>query len=55
MVTALAGRKTYLVAFALVVYEVAGYLLGQKATLDVKVILEGLGLAALRAGIGRRS
>jgi hypothetical protein len=53
MLAKLAGKKTYLIAFALVVYEVAGYLLGQTDAIDMHVVLEGLGLAALRAGIAK--
>ena len=49
----LQGKKTYLIALAMVAYEVIGYLLGKNPTLDVKAILEGLGLAALRAGVSK--
>ena len=49
----LKGRKTYLVAAALIAYEVLGYLLGKTPGIDVKTILEGLGLAALRAGVAK--
>ena len=48
------GKKTYLVALAMVAYEVGGYLLGRSAMPDIKIILEGLGLAALRAGIASK-
>ena len=51
MLTAISGYKTYIVAAALILYEVLGYLLGKSPTLDVRTILEGAGLATLRAAI----
>lgn len=48
----LAGYKTYIVAFGMVAYQVIGYLLGGPVP-DINVVLEGLGLAALRAGIAK--
>ena len=50
----LKGKKTYLIALAMVLYEVGGYLLGKNAMPDMKIILEGLGLATLRAGIAKK-
>ena len=50
----LKGKKTYLVALAMVAYELGGYLLGKSAMPDIKIILEGLGLATLRAGIAKK-
>ena len=49
----LSGYKTYLVAAGMIVYEVLGYLLGIKDSVDTKTILEALGLAALRQGVKR--
>lgn len=49
----LQGAKTYLVAAGMVVYALLGYLLGYTDSIDPKVILEALGLAALRAGISK--
>ena len=53
MLNALAGRKTYIVAGLLIVYELLGYLLGKSDGVDMKTILEGLGLATLRAGVSK--
>lgn len=50
---ALAGKKTYYVAAALILYEVLGYLLGKSDHVDAKTIIEGIGLATLRAAIGK--
>ena len=47
-----AGKKTYVVAAAMVVYELLGYLLNGTAP-NINTILNGLGLAALRAGIAK--
>ena len=49
----LRGRKTYVIAAALIAYELLGYLLGKSDGVDMKTILEGLGLATLRAGISK--
>lgn len=51
MLNILIGKKTYIVALSMVLYEILGYLLGKTQTLDVKTILEGMGLAALRNAI----
>ena len=48
----LSGMKTYIIAAAMVAYQVIGYLLGG-AVPDINMVLEGLGLAALRAGIAK--
>lgn len=48
------GKKTYLVAGLMVVYAVSGWLLGKSPDVDWSMILEGLGLAALRAGVAKR-
>lgn len=47
------GIKTYLVAAAMLVYELLGYFLGKHPDLDMKTVFEALGLAALRAGIAK--
>jgi len=48
----LSGKKTYFVAFLMFVYAVLGAVIGQLDQLEViKLILESLGLASLRAGI----
>ena len=51
----LAGKKSYIVAVALVVYAVAGVYSGQ-LTQDaaVTLVLNGLGLGALRSAIGTK-
>ena len=48
----LSGKKTYIVAIALVVYAVAGVVSGQM-TQDaaVQLVLNGLGLGALRSAV----
>lgn len=48
-----AGKKTYYVAAALILYEVLGYLLGKSDHLDAKTIIEGVGLATMRAAISK--
>lgn len=50
----LAGKKTYLVAALMAVYAVSGWLLGNEPDVDWRLILEGLGLSALRAGVAKR-
>lgn len=54
IVNELQGKKTYIVAAALVVYAVAGVYTGQ-LTQDaaITLVLNGLGLSALRAGISK--
>jgi hypothetical protein len=54
IVNELQGKKTYIVAAALVVYAVAGVYTGQ-LTQDaaITLVLNGLGLGALRAGISK--
>jgi hypothetical protein len=49
----LAGKKTHIIAVALIAYELLGYLLGKSDGVDMKTVLEGLGLATLRAGIAK--
>lgn len=48
------GRKTYIVAAAIVAYEVLGYLLEGKPV-NANNVLEGAGLAALRRGLQSNS
>jgi len=47
------GKKTYFVAIALIAYEVLGYLLGKSSSIDVKTVIEGIGLATMRAAISK--
>jgi type IV secretory pathway VirB2 component (pilin) len=48
----LVGKKTYLVAIAMVVYAGLGFILGyQNQDQTLKLVFEALGLAALRAGV----
>ena len=49
----LAGYKTYVVAAAMLIHAISGYFLGNQVDLDVRQILEALGLAALRAGVSK--
>jgi hypothetical protein len=55
MIEALAGKKTYIVAAATILYAALGYYTGN---LDfnqaVNVALNAAGLAALRAGVARK-
>lgn len=49
------GKKTYLIAVAMIVYSVSSYFLGQEnAGFDIRAILEALGLAALRSGVANK-
>ena len=46
------GKKTYLIAFALVVYAISGVVAGQiNPNEAILVVLNGLGLGAVRAGV----
>lgn len=48
------GKKTYIVALALIAYAVLGVYTGQLSQSDaVALVLNGLGLGALRAGISK--
>lgn len=48
----LSGKKTYLVSFALVVFAVTGVITGNLTSDQaVALVLNGLGLGALRAGV----
>lgn len=48
----LAGKKTYIVAVALVIYAIAGVVSGQLTQPDaVTLVLNGLGLGALRSAL----
>lgn len=46
----LSGKKTYIIALCMVVYGVGLILQGQQEQ-GIKVIMEALGLGALRAGV----
>ena len=52
VVTWLQGLKTYLMAAAMVAYEIAGYLL-HGTPINWEVVMQAGGLAALRAGIAK--
>jgi len=45
------GKKTYIVAIAMIVHAVSGYLLGDGTPLDVNEIMTALGIMALRSGV----
>lgn len=47
----LSGKKTYIVAVAMIVYALLGQYIGKE--LDVNLILEALAIAGLRAGISK--
>lgn len=47
------GMKTYFVAGLMLVHAVSAYLLGHDTSLDVRQVLEAIGLAALRAGVAK--
>jgi hypothetical protein len=50
----LQGKKTYIVAAALIAYAIFGVYTGQLSQDQaVQVVLNGLGLSALRAGISK--
>jgi len=57
--TILKGRKTYVVAVLMVLVSAVNYLTGDISFIDfitstdVQLLLEGLGLGALRAGIAK--
>ena len=51
----LKGKKSYIVAAALILFAVSGVVSGQLSTQEATVIvLNGLGLSALRAGINNK-
>lgn len=49
----MSGYKTYIVAAAMMMYTIAGYMLGKTPEFDIQAFLEALGLAALRAGVAK--
>lgn len=54
IVSELQGKKTYIVALALVCYAILGVYTGQfTQTEAVTLVLNGLGLGALRASISK--
>ena len=49
-----AGKKSYLVSATMVVYGVSGFLLGElETTSSLMFVLNGLGMAAIRAGVAK--
>lgn len=50
-----AGFRTYVIAAGLILNALTPFLLGEAALgdIDMRSILEGLGLATLRAGVGK--
>lgn len=54
VISELQGKKTYIVALALICYAILGVYTGQfTQTEAVTLVLNGLGLGALRAGISK--
>ena len=55
MLTWLSGKKTYITVLCMLAYAVAGYFLGKEtADESVKLVLEALAVAGLRAGIAKQ-
>ena len=55
MLTFIQGKKTYIVAGLMCIYAVVGYFLGKETPDElVKMILEALAVAGLRAGIAKK-
>ena len=54
MLSIVSGYKTYIVAAAILAYQVLGYMLGYTTSVDTHKVLEALGLATLRAGVAKR-
>lgn len=51
----LSGRKTYITAVAMIIYAVLGvYLKYMQSTDAITLILQALGISALRAGIAKQ-
>ena len=54
IISELQGKKTYIVALALVIYAVIGVYTGQLSQDQaITLVLNGLGLGALRAGVSK--
>lgn len=54
IISELQGKKTYIVALALVIYAVVGVYTGQLSQDQaITLVLNGLGLSALRAGVSK--
>ncbi len=51
--TALAGRKTYLIAAGTIVWLVVGYLVGKTPDLDYRAIIELILAMTIRAGVSK--
>lgn len=49
----LTGYKTYIIAAAMIAYQVLGYILNG-TPIDIQSSLEALGLAALRKGVATK-
>ena len=49
--TFLSGKKTYIVAAAMIAYALSAYILGKTPEFNLQLFLEALGLAALRSGV----
>lgn len=47
------GYKTYIVAVLMVIYAVSAYFLGKDPEFNIQMVLEALGLSALRAGVAK--
>ena len=52
--TLLSGKRTYIIATLMLVYGLGGLALGELETTEVgRIVLEGLALVGLRAGIAK--
>mgnify|MGYP001579450829 FL=1 len=51
--TALAGRKTYLIAAGTIIWLVVGYLIGKTPELDYRTIVELVLAMTIRAGVSK--
>ena len=49
------GKRTYIIAACLILQAIIPFLMGEinLGEVDARSVLEGLGLATLRAGVGR--
>lgn len=50
----LSGYRTYLVAALMLIHALSAYFLGHDQPLDIRQVLEALGLATLRAGVAAK-
>ena len=51
--TALAGRKTYLIAAGTIIWLVVGWLIGKTPELDYRTIVELILAMTIRAGVSK--